>query len=181
MAFSSKREIVEVDRHVGMVRPVALLVDRQRAAHQRLGLGEAVGAPKQRARLLRRSPHWVIRAVALFDDRERAALQQSPAGVLRLDFEQPPSWLNSRAVGSAISASSAWRATASACGASGSRTGQSRTSCGIADEGRVHPFQRLAQSRVAGAPRSSRGGRNPARGDARRSLARRRPRRLRPK
>ena len=38
MAVKQAREIVEVGRHLGMIRPQALLVDLERAAKERLGL-----------------------------------------------------------------------------------------------------------------------------------------------
>ena len=48
-----KREIVEVDRHCGMIGAQALFVDFERAAKERLGLGEAVRVVKQKREVLR--------------------------------------------------------------------------------------------------------------------------------
>ena len=47
VAWSSCGQVVEVDGDVGMVGAEARLVDGERAAHQRLGLGEPVGGLEQ--------------------------------------------------------------------------------------------------------------------------------------
>ena len=61
-----------------MVRPEAVLENRERAAHQRLGLGEAVRVLKQLREIVEVARHiGMIRAVALFVDRERAAISGS--------------------------------------------------------------------------------------------------------
>ena len=51
------REIVEANRHTGMIRAVALLVDRERAAHQRFGFGEAVCSLKQLREIVEADRH----------------------------------------------------------------------------------------------------------------------------
>ena len=50
--LKQKREIVEFCRDIGMIRTVALLIDRQRAAHQRFGLGEAIRILKQKREII---------------------------------------------------------------------------------------------------------------------------------
>ncbi len=64
-----------------MIRPVALLVDRERAAHQRLGLGEAVRGLKQLREIVEVGRHiGMIGPEALLVDRERAAHQRFGLG-----------------------------------------------------------------------------------------------------
>ena len=64
-----------------MILPVALFVDRERAAHQRLGLGEAVRGLKQGREIVEADRRVrMIRAVALFVDRERAAKERLGLG-----------------------------------------------------------------------------------------------------
>ena len=76
--LQQSREIVEVDRHVGMIRPEARLVDRERAAHERLGLGEAVRGLEQCREIVEAARHiGMIRPEARLVDRERAAISGS--------------------------------------------------------------------------------------------------------
>ena len=59
---------------VRMIRPEACLTDRQRAAHERLGLGEAVRRLEQFREIVEVPRHvWMMRPVARLVDRERAA------------------------------------------------------------------------------------------------------------
>ena len=59
VARSSCARLLRSNRHIGMIRAIALLVDRERAAHQRLGLGEAVRVLKQLREIVEvGSPHW---------------------------------------------------------------------------------------------------------------------------
>ena len=81
MVLKQLREIVEADRHIGMIRAVALFVDRERAAHQRLGLGEAVRVLKQPREIVEADRHiGMIWAIALLVDHERAAHQRLGLG-----------------------------------------------------------------------------------------------------
>ena len=65
----------------GMIGPEAFLVDRERAAQQRLGLGKPVRGLKQQRQVVEVSGHvWMIRAEALLVDGERAAHQRLGLG-----------------------------------------------------------------------------------------------------
>ena len=56
---------------------MALFVDRQRAAHQRLSLGEAVRVVKQRRQIVEICRHIdVIQAATLFVDRQRTTIER---------------------------------------------------------------------------------------------------------
>ncbi len=60
-----------------MIRAEALLVDSERAAHQRLGLGKTVRGLKQRRQIVEVSGHiGMTGAEAFFVDGERAAHQR---------------------------------------------------------------------------------------------------------
>ncbi len=115
-----------------MIRPIARLVDRERAAHQRLGLREAVRGLEQFGEVVEGGrDSGMILPMARLGDRERAPVRGLGLRISGLGIKQQPKWNSSAAPsGSGMLASSARRARASACGASGSSVGQLRTSCG---------------------------------------------------
>ena len=52
VSWSNWRQVVEVTGDLGVIGAEALLVDRQRPAHQRLGLGQAVRGLKQQRQVV---------------------------------------------------------------------------------------------------------------------------------
>ena len=143
--LKQQREIVEADRHVGMIGAVALFVDLERAAHQWFGLGEAVRVLKQRRKIVEADRHIrMIRAVAFLVDRQRAAHRRLGLGVGRLGLEQnckpveqPRGGLgNLRCVRRARDRESVRREWIENWPAS--------YILGLADEGRIDPFQGFA-------------------------------------
>jgi hypothetical protein len=60
-----------------MLRPVARLIDGQRTAHQRLGLGQAVGGLEQLRQVVEVAGHiGMLRPVARLIDGQRTAHQR---------------------------------------------------------------------------------------------------------
>ena len=81
MACSKQREVVEADGDVGVVRPEALLVDCERAAIERLGLGEPVGVLQQLGQVVEASGDiGMVRPEALLVDGKRAAIERLGLG-----------------------------------------------------------------------------------------------------
>jgi hypothetical protein len=140
-------EIVEADRYIGMIRTVASFVDRERAADQRLGLGEAVRIVKKACEIAEAARQdrmgWTETCL---ENRQRSALEAFGLGVVRLDIEQ-----NSKL----IEKPRCRRGDPRLIGMVGDRKRVRRERIedppisyivGLADESRVHPFQRFAQS-----------------------------------
>ena len=64
-----------------MIRPEALLVDGERAAHQRLGLGKPVGGLQQSGKIVEASRDvGMLGPEALLVDGERAAIERLGLG-----------------------------------------------------------------------------------------------------
>ena len=81
MARSRLARLLRRARDFGMIRPVACLVDRQRAAIERLGLVETVRGPEQAREIVEICRHvGMIRPVARLVDRERAAKERLGLG-----------------------------------------------------------------------------------------------------
>ena len=71
-------EVVARGYRVGMVRPEARLENRERAAHQRLGFGEAARGQKEQRKIVEVDRHFgMIRAIARLVDRQRTAMSGS--------------------------------------------------------------------------------------------------------
>ena len=66
------RQVVEVSGDVGVVGPEALLVDGERAAHQRLGLGQPVGVLEQRGQVVEAMATFGCSGPKLFSSIARA-------------------------------------------------------------------------------------------------------------
>ncbi len=81
MAWSNWRQVVEADGDVGMLGAEAVLVDGQRAAHQRLGLGQAVGGLEQLRQVVEVDGDvGMLGAEALLVDGQRPAHQRLGLG-----------------------------------------------------------------------------------------------------
>ena len=81
VAWSSCGQVVEGGGDVGMLRAEALLVDGERAAIQRLGLGQPVGGLQQLGQVVEVAGDvWVVGTEALLVDGERAAIERLGLG-----------------------------------------------------------------------------------------------------
>ena len=81
VAWSNRGQVVEADGDVGVVRSEALLVDGERAAHQRLGLAKPVRGLEQLGQVVEAAGDvGVVRSEALLVDGQRAAHQRLGLG-----------------------------------------------------------------------------------------------------